>query len=114
MSGRLHCGPGDLARIVNTPKRELRLDGQIVKLQDRSCLLIAGVPHWMLESPIQVALPDGGMDAVGRYFFPGTVIAVDAIEDECLRPIGNPGEHEIDEILQRVPSPNPKTEEERS
>jgi hypothetical protein len=95
MSANLNCWPGALARIVLPPlhlKLNEVLNDKIVKLADRPSFVAYGFPQWELEEPLWLVLSTGFL---GR---PETNIIL-SIEDKYLRPILNPGEHEVDEVL---------------
>lgn len=100
----MNCRPGDLAFIVSV--------GEILPLCAREALHRAAigrvvrtvhltppsdgsdVPCWMLEEPFSVPYGDDG-----------TLIYCWGIADRGLRPIRDPGEDAVDEMIQLVGSP---------
>ena len=80
----MNCKPGDLAIIVRgEPEENI---GRIVRVTHvRPCF--------------------------NRWFwsFDGATLDVDEIDDNCLRPIRDPGSDAIDETLQHLPAPSLET-----
>ena len=87
----MNCHPGCLARVINDPAaRSIGLVDRILKVTVTSGKADDGWPCWEYEGPpIQVPL----------------LGAVLAISDAILRPIGNPGDDAVDEVLQRLGKP---------
>ena len=87
----MNCHPGCLARVIDDPvARMAGLVDRIFKLTVLCGTTGDGAPCWEYEGP-RVRVPRWG--------------DIDAISDVILRPIGNPGDDEVDEILQRLGKP---------
>lgn len=86
----MNCKPGDLAYVTRAPRWCDHLNGRVVTVT---------------ESHI-----DGG-DAVWDYEGPRlrtrSGLPIDFIEDEFLRPIRDPGDDAVDEIVEFVGAPVP-------
>lgn len=101
----MNCRPGDLARIVGAPS-ELGLNDRIVKIADAPAFLLAGIMHWDLEEAIFTTMQGFGVaHNTGRLWLPGERARVSRIPDRNLRPIRDPGDEAVDEMLVRVGVP---------
>lgn len=100
----MNCRPGDLARIVGTDAR-LGLNDRIVKLTNDAPMTVAGSPHWRIEEPIRVVLSMPGINALGQVFDQGERLIARFLADANLRPIRDPGDDAVDEVLVRVGAP---------
>lgn len=92
----MNCKPGDIAYLIKN--LDVTHMGEVVTVVRRDTFVRVltthveqGVTYWLLEEPIHC----GGKFANGSTF---SGVIVD-ISDGILRPIGNPGEHEVDETL---------------
>jgi hypothetical protein len=92
---KLNCKPGDLAVVLKTRMRPDAV-GMVVRVVEHT--VVGGEPAWRIDPP----LPGG----VRWSFAGGSWTDGTSIRDECLRPIRDPGEDAVDEILQLVGSPN--------
>lgn len=93
----MNCKPGDLARVISIPQtRGTGLDDVIIKVTHLDGVTDDGtLPAWAYEGP---KLTHRKGPTVGRV--------VTAIADHVLRPIRDPGEDAVDEMLLRIPSPS--------
>jgi hypothetical protein len=87
---RLNCKPGDLCRVIDHPGMSHLERNQLVGMIVKVTTTIThpdGHPCWLYEGdPITVELIFGRLPITG-------------IADMCLRPIRNPGDEEVDEVL---------------
>lgn len=92
----VNCRAGDLARVVAYPacdEADRRMPGCIVRVTDYFPHPTRGWAMWHLESPLLIPVADGAQIVV-------------AIADSVLRPIRDPGDDAVDEMLALVgPAP---------
>ncbi len=81
----MNCKPGDLAIVVAAPAIAKRAIGSIVRCVELFDGFGTG-PMWTVEPP-----------AAGHYW---------GIKDRWLRPIRDPGDDAVDEVLQLVGAPS--------
>ncbi|MGC4396010.1 hypothetical protein [Hydrogenophaga sp. T2] len=91
----MNCKPGDLAVIVRASDRfEHAWVGRVIRVTHLSGVGLTGLPCWAYEGP----------RLHHRLFGDATAIA-----DEVLRPLRDPGDDAVDEVLRRIGSPNEVT-----
>jgi len=98
----LNCKPGDLARVVGWAPR-LGLNDHVVLLAKEQPFLLYDVWHWRLAKPLDFVLGAGGKNRLtGEQFVPGQPVQVLELPDYCLRPIRDPGDDAVDEMVRKV------------
>lgn len=107
----MNCRPGILAFIVDLPDA-FGLNGHVVKLADAPAFEFAGLPHWRLEEPLHITLRQSGINRVtGELLLEGSHYWASEIPDRNVRPIGKPGDNDVDEMVAKVgPAPMTLTE----
>ncbi|MGN6518702.1 MAG: hypothetical protein ACTHK2_04675 [Dokdonella sp.] len=102
----MNCQPGDLARVIPPGafepcplcgKRALAIRSDLLVVCEELLVAPNGNPMWRIAEPIRTA----GIFPCGTPFT-GTCFA---IADDLLRPIRDPGEDAVDEMLQRIGAP---------
>lgn len=101
----MNCRPGDLAFVVHFPLAR-SLIGHPVQLANEPAFYIGSAAYWNLLTPVRVVYDCDCIDARGNDIAAGASLTIKAFADECLRPIRDPGEDAVDEVLQRVGAPN--------
>lgn len=99
----MNCKPGDLARIVRMPP-EMGFNDKIVRLKDEPPIYIGSYAYWQVEGEMRIVSPTEYRDARGRLVLAGAVSTVNSLADDYLRPIRNPGDNAVDEMVRRVGS----------
>lgn len=98
----MNCRPGDLARVVS-PGYFMRCTcGVRTLIVKPDTLVVCDKPFadgWYLAEPLKVA----GSFACGAGPFEGSC---GSLPDDLLRPIRDPGDDAVDEVLVRVGAPN--------
>lgn len=101
----MNCKPGDLARVVGLPKQLQLGNNRIVRLKNLPPVEIEGLPCWELEDTLQFNLV-GKIHTHKDDFRYGDPVCLDAVPDQYLRPIRDPGDDAKDETLQWLPVPS--------
>jgi hypothetical protein len=100
----MNCKPGDLAVVVREMPLSPGMLGRIVRVVRRATdferlsgfrVTTEGIPGWVVEAP--------------RMNWEGDVVDSRAISDHLLRPIRDPGDSAVDEMLLLVGSPTKET-----
>lgn len=103
----MNCQPGDLARTVGMQRACQEANDRFVKLKNQPPILIDGEPGWELEERVRFTLrADGKRNGV--LFNDGDAVYFDRLQDRFLRPIRDPGDDAVDEMVRRVPLPLPE------
>lgn len=107
----MNCRPGDLAFIVGVHPA-LNLNGRPVRLAASPAFLLAGEPHWKLETPLVTRPTAGGTNVfTGQYIPKDSICRVEEMPDMYLRPIRPQRNDAVDEMVRLVgPAPMTLTE----
>lgn len=93
----MNCKPHDLAQIMSNFSDNRNAIGMIVRLSGRTFIHPrSGVIGWYLQEVLVVERDDG---VKGNEYIKG-------ISDKCLRPIRDPGDDAVDEMVLRVGAPD--------
>jgi hypothetical protein len=80
----------------------LGLNDRFVKLTPEPAYLARGCWYWRFEEEVRFVAPTIIESEEGKTFPTGTALAFQNLSDEHLRPIRDPGDDAIDEMLERV------------
>lgn len=105
----MNCKPGDLARLVNLPRALSNAADRFVKLKDQPPVLIDGDMGWELEERVNFNM-HGQATRNGVLFMHGDAVYFDVMQDRYLRPIRDPGDDAVDEMVQRLGKPAARPE----
>ena len=100
----MNCKPGDLARLVGLPDMLRDARDRIVKLKNDPPLLIDGQIVWALEQPVRFTMR-GTASRNGVLFLDGDRVYCNEMQDKYLRPIRDPGDEAVDEMVRLVGLP---------
>ena len=100
----MNCKPGDIAIIYRTRAPDgthYTLD----EIQDRIVqvaepLDLDGIPGWWLADVRRVKAASGYTNHLDIDIDPGDTVGIQALPDACLRPIRDPGDAAVDEMVQ--------------
>jgi hypothetical protein len=98
----MNCEKGDLARIVHIHDCMQQVTDRFVVCAE--LFILDGEPAWRLEQRVMF-IAAGNFVSRGIPFVKGDAIWFDRIFDRCLRPIRNPGDDAVDEVLRKVGHP---------
>lgn len=90
----MNCKPGDIAVLINTPPEFTEHIGMVVRVVRLAHVASSIGPGWIYEGR-PILLPSG--------------TPVVGIEDAFLRPLRDPGDSAVDEMLLLVGSPTKET-----
>lgn len=98
----MNCRKGDIARIVGLPRGLTEANDRFVRVVELAQI----GPHvaWRIEGEVQFTI-DADCWIHGHPFYKGERVAFDSIHDIFLRPIRDPGEDAVDEMVRRFPVP---------
>lgn len=95
----MNCRPGELAFIFGL-HAALNLNDRPVQLANEPWFMFGGVPHWRLEQPIETTVSASGTNwFTGQYIPKGSTGVIYEVPDENLRPIRDPGEDAVDQMV---------------
>ena len=100
----MNCKPGDLARLVNLPRALSNAADRFVKLKDQPPVLIDGDMGWELEERVRFTMT-GNTTRNGLNFNEGDAVYFDVMQDKYLRPIRDPGDDAVDEMVAKLGKP---------
>jgi len=100
----MNCKPGDLARLVGLPDMLRDARDRIVTLKNEPPVLIDGEIGWALEHPVRFTMR-GTASRKGVLFLDGDRVYFDVMQDKYLRPIRDPGDDAVDEMVRLVGLP---------
>ncbi|MDN8617846.1 hypothetical protein [Variovorax ginsengisoli] len=102
----MNCREGDLAYVTDMPYPVSEANGRFVQVKE--LVLAAGEAYWLLDKPVRFRAR-ANFSLMGVCFFKGEPVAVDAIADAYLRPIRDPGDDAVDEMVRFFPAPKLET-----
>ena len=100
----MNCKPGDLARLVNLPKSLSKANDRFVKLKNQPPVMIDGELGWELEERVKFTMT-GNATRNGVLFREGDAVYFDVMQDRNLRPIRDPGDDAVDEMVAKLGRP---------
>jgi len=98
----MNCEKGDLARILHIHAHLSEAAGRFVTCVE--LIVFNGEPAWRLDRRVEFVVT-GNFRALGKQFWAGESVFFDQLQDKYLRPIRDPGEDAVDEVLRKVGHP---------
>lgn len=98
----MNCRPGELAFIFGL-HQALNLNDRPVQLANEPWFLYGGIAHWKLAQPIETTVSANGTNwFTGEYIPKGSVGVIYEVPDVHLRPIRDPGDDAVDEMVLKL------------
>ena len=102
----MNCEKGDVARVVGLPHAVSEVNDRLVRVAE--LFVVEGVPYWRFEQGVKFHARST-FHFFGRTFTAGEALVLDGLNDTFLRPIRDPGDDAVDEMVQRVGLPEGET-----
>jgi hypothetical protein len=98
----MNCEKGDIARVVGLPYPVSEVNDRLVRLSE--LIVFEGVPYWRFEQAVKFRARST-FSYFDSTFMEGEAMVLEGLNDAFLRPIRDPGDDAVDEMLLRVGVP---------